>query len=482
MTQPSTLAGLALRVQMPAFPGTTLPDGVRRLVAEGLGGICLFGSNTAAGPDAVAALTRTLHDAGDLVVAVDEEGGDVTRLHARTGSPVCGPATLGALDDPAATFRTARAIGEELAATGVGLDLAPVADVNSNPHNPVIGARSFGAEPELVARHVAAWVLGIQSTGTSACVKHFPGHGDTHADSHRALPTLRVGRAVLEGRELPPFTAAVAAGVAAVMTSHILVPAVDPGRPATLSGPVLRVLRERLGFGGPVVSDALDMAGASGGGRGVPRAAVLAVAAGVDLLCLGPDKDVRLVRAVQDALVRAVRDGELLEERLAEAAGRATALARRPAAAQDEDLRPAPGPGWHRSVARRALQVEGVLPALAGARLVRVDTPPSAAAGEVPWGIPGTVVDAATPGLVQRVEDAAGGRPLVLQTREAHRHPQVVDLVTRLAGRAAGLLVVEWGWPGELPVAVPRVCTHGASVPAREAVEDLLRAETGRTP
>ena len=196
----------------------------------------------------------------------DRRGGRRRHPAARPdGSPVLGPAALGAADDLDLTRDTGRPVGAELAAAGVDLDLAPVADVNSNPDNPVIGTRSFGADPGR-RRHVVAWLLGLQETGVAACVKHFPGHGDTAEDSHLALPTVDADLDVLAERELVPFAAAVEAGVAAVMTSHILVPALDPDLPATLSPRVLALLRERLGFDRRIVTDALDMAGACADG------------------------------------------------------------------------------------------------------------------------------------------------------------------------------------------------------------------------
>ncbi len=321
------LDALALRVLLPAFPGTTLAPDVLALLEEGLGGLCLFGANTADGPDAVAAYTASVRAVSPgAVVAVDEEGGDVTRLHVPDGSPVLGPLALGAADDLALTRAVGRAIGLDLAALGITLDLGPVADVNSNPDNPVIGTRSFGTTPARVAEHVAAWTQGLQSAGVAGCAKHFPGHGDTAEDSHLALPVLAADLATLADRELVPFRAAVEAGVAAVMTSHVVVPALDADLPATLSAPVLGLLRDRLGFRGVVVSDALDMAGASGG-RGIPEAAVLSLAAGADLLCLGADNTVAEVREVQAAIVAAVAGGRLDEERLAEAAKAVSGLA-----------------------------------------------------------------------------------------------------------------------------------------------------------
>ena len=291
-----TLDSLALRVLLPSFAGTTVPADVLRLLEEGLGGLCLFGSNTADGPDAVAAYTADVRSVSPgAVIAVDEEGGDVTRLHVPDGSPVLGPLALGAADDLALTRAVGRAIGLELAAVGITLDLGPVADVNSNADNPVIGTRSFGSSASEAAAHVAAWTVGLQSAGVAACAKHFPGHGDTAEDSHLALPVLNVDMSMLAARELVPFVAAIEAGTAAVMTSHVVVPALDPALPATLSAPILGLLRDRLGFRGVIVSDALDMAGASAA-RGIPEAAVLSIAAGADLLCIGADNSVEQVR------------------------------------------------------------------------------------------------------------------------------------------------------------------------------------------
>ena len=177
-----------------------------------------------------------------------------------------------------------------------------------------------------MARHTAAWVEGLESTGVAACAKHFPGHGDTVVDSHHGLPHVDVPLDVLHERELVPFRAAVEAGVSSVMTSHIIVSALDPHRPATFSHRVLGMLRDELRFDGVVVSDALDMAGASGH-TGIPEAAVRALDAGVDLLCLGSRTEQERYAEVHAAVVAAVRSGRLRGERVAEAAGRVRALA-----------------------------------------------------------------------------------------------------------------------------------------------------------
>src|SRR3954452_11730177 len=247
----------ALRVLLPSFPGTSLPHDALPLLEEGLGGLCLFGSNTSDGPEAVAAYTARVRSVSpDAVVAVDEEGGDVTRLHIPDGSPVLGPLALGAAADLGLTRAVGRAIGLELAAVGITLDLGPVADVNSNPDNPVIGTRSFGASASDVAGQVAAWTTGLQSAGVAACAKHFPGHGDTRDDSHLALP-------VLDAPPDPaPFGAAIEAGARAVMTAHIVVAPDDV--PATVSPRMLVTLRHELGFEGLVLTDALEMQGLAG--------------------------------------------------------------------------------------------------------------------------------------------------------------------------------------------------------------------------
>ena len=469
-----TASTLALQVLMPAFTGPTLPDEWAELLGRGLGSICLFGSNIGDG-SGVRALTDAIHAANPAcVIATDEEGGDVTRLHALAGSPVLGAAALGAVHDVALTRAVGRMVGADLVAAGIDLAIAPVADVNSNPDNPVIGTRSFSSDPGVAAAHVSAWVHGLQDTGVAACVKHFPGHGDTGEDSHLTLPVVDAPLETLRRRELVPFAAALAAGARTVMTSHIVVPALDPELPATLSPAVLGLLREELGFRGVIVTDALDMAGAlvpeegasrSGASRGIPGAAVLSLLAGADLLCLGADKSVRLVDEIQAAIVAAVDSGRLPLARLEQAAERVAGLRTSGAAAAGEatagDVRLA-------EAAAAALLVEGTLPDLAGARVVTIETAANIAVGDVPWGLrPDEVV---RPG-----QEAAYHGPVVIQVRDAHRRPEVGATVDALVAAASGAVVVEWGWPGRWDRPVPRICTRGYSRPGAEAVTDLLR-------
>ncbi|HYL08772.1 MAG TPA: glycoside hydrolase family 3 N-terminal domain-containing protein, partial [Candidatus Udaeobacter sp.] len=277
----SSAEQLALQCLLPGFVGTTAPEWILRRAADGLGGAVLYARNIES-REQVARLSASLHrERAQLLIAIDEEGGDVTRLEARTGSSYPGNLALGVAGDTKLTRDVAAAIGAELAAAGVDLDFAPDADINSNPLNPVIGVRSFGADTAVVAANVAAWIEGLQGSGVAACAKHFPGHGDTSVDSHVSLPSVSEDPHV---RALEPFKAAIAAGVKAVMSAHIVVPSID-GAPATISHRIMTgLLRDELGFKGLAVSDGLEMR-ALMNARSLVDNAVLALAAGCDALC-----------------------------------------------------------------------------------------------------------------------------------------------------------------------------------------------------
>jgi beta-N-acetylhexosaminidase len=209
----TALTRLADGILMPPFYGPAAPPWVLDALADGLAGVVLFGSNVADGPQPLRELTGSMLSAApDALIAIDEEGGDVTRLWYASGSPYPGNAALGAADDTEMTREVYRSIGADLAGLSINLNLAPCLDVLAEPENPVIGTRAFGMTAELVARHGVAAVLGLQSAGVAACVKHFPGHGSTLADSHATLAVVTDGWAE---RDLPPFTAAIEAGTAA---------------------------------------------------------------------------------------------------------------------------------------------------------------------------------------------------------------------------------------------------------------------------
>ncbi|MFF2382995.1 glycoside hydrolase family 3 protein [Streptomyces sp. NPDC058108] len=498
------LARDALTVLQPGFTGTTAPDWLLRRLGEGLNSVGLFGRNIVS-PGQLAALTAQLRaERDDVLVAIDEEGGDVTRLEVRTGSSYPGNHALGAVDDVELTREVASALGRRLAACGVNLNWAPSADVNSNPGNPVIGVRSFGADTGLVARHTAAYVTGLQSAGVAACTKHFPGHGDTAVDSHHALPRIDADLPVLQARELAPFRAAIAAGTRAVMSAHILVPALDPDRPATLSRRILTgLLREELGYEGLIVTDGMEMQ-AIAATYGIERGSVLAIAAGADAICVGGGlADDETVRRLRDALVSAVRTGELAEERLADAAARVRALARWTSAASARDARGAgaangtadgsredDAAGIGLTAARRALRVTSSAPyvPLDGAPYVAALTPVAniAVGDETPWGVaaelarlvPGTETGGFTgDDAAARVLAAAGSRRIVAVVRDEHRHAWMATALDTLLAARPDTVVVEMGVPQAPPRGAPHIATYGAArVCGRAAAEVIAGA------
>jgi beta-N-acetylhexosaminidase len=256
-----------------------------------------------------------------LFVTVDQEGGRVQRLGPPNYPKRPSARQIGADGSPDIARAAAHALGKELRGLGFNGDFAPVLDVNNNPRNPVIGDRSYSDDPSVVAALGAAAVRGFQEdAGIWACGKHFPGHGDTETDSHHALPRIPHDRARLDTVELGPFRAAIDAGLAAVMTSHILFPALDPTLPATLSPAILTgLLREELGFEGLIVTDDLEMKGVADG-WGAPEAAVLAVLAGADILLCCHTWTTQA--AIYAALVRAVETGRITEERIDQSTAR----------------------------------------------------------------------------------------------------------------------------------------------------------------
>jgi beta-N-acetylhexosaminidase len=294
---------LAGQLVVGGFEGTTLPDSYARALREGRrAGAIFFKHNVAGGPLQVAALARALHAAsatrGVPLVGVDQEGGRVARL----GEPllrVPPMRTVASWSDTALAERIARTVGGELAALGFTIDFAPVLDVNTCASNPVIGDRSFGDDADSCARFGAAWIRGLQSAGLLACGKHFPGHGDTARDSHVDLPSVDRPRERLEAVELVPFRAAVAAGVASMMTAHVVYTALDPSVPGTLSPAICTRLRESIGFRGMLVSDDLEMQ-AIAACWSIEDAAVAAITAGCDalLVCWSQEKQERAVDAI----------------------------------------------------------------------------------------------------------------------------------------------------------------------------------------
>jgi beta-N-acetylhexosaminidase len=310
------LATQLAQLLLVGFPGTTAGPASRRLVDRGVGGLLLFRRNVASAGQVKALVAELRARAAiPLEVAVDQEPGlRVARLAGIVrGVP---PARRLGRMPPDRVYRYGLATGRDLAALGVTADLAPVLDVTGASWDGVIGDRSFGADPATVSRAAVAFLRGLAAGGVAPVGKHFPGHGATSVDSHRRLPVVSGTAAGLAARDLVPFRAAIRAGLDAVMVGHLVVRAVDPRAPATLSPAVVGgLLRGRLGFGGLVVSDALEM-GAVAASWPLPVAAERALAAGVDQLVLS---DHGRVPAVLDHLERAVAAGRVSRARVGDA-------------------------------------------------------------------------------------------------------------------------------------------------------------------
>lgn len=310
------------------YPGAEPDAGLRSLVEDGVGGVILFKRNVEAAEQVARVLHQLKAEApGPLLAAVDQEGGRVARLRGPPFTALPPMREVGTRGDAALARRVGRLLAFEVRAVGFDLDFAPVLDVDTNPHNPVIGDRSLHHDAGEVARLGVALAQGLEEGGVASCAKHFPGHGDTATDSHLDLPSLPHSLERLHRVELLPFAAYAKAGLASVMTAHVVFEALEARRPATMSRMALHgLLREGLGFEGVVVSDDLEMR-AIADHFSVERAAVEGLAAGVDLFLVCHQEAVQ--RRAIEAVVRAVERGEVSRERLDEARARVRALVRR---------------------------------------------------------------------------------------------------------------------------------------------------------
>ncbi|HTU76446.1 MAG TPA: glycoside hydrolase family 3 N-terminal domain-containing protein [Trebonia sp.] len=487
-----SLATLADAVLIPPFYGTTPPEWILDALGRGLAGVTLFGNNVTGDISSLTAALRAAAGA-EPVIAIDEEGGDVTRVAYAKGSPYPGNAALGVVDDVALTRDVYAAMGADLHRLGINTNLAPCADVLARDGSPVIGTRSFGPDPLLAARHVAAAVEGLQAAGVAACAKHFPGHGSTSADSHRVLATISGSLAEIRRRDLPPFEAAITAGTWCLMPGHLRVPELTGDLPATLSpAAVTGLLRGELGFTGTVICDALEMKAASAV-FGIPEAAVLAVIAGVDLLCLGRDTDEEMYQAVRVALADAVTSGRLPGSRLEDAAARVAALRAR---LQEARVARPDGPAGDGPAgdglasdsiglvaARRALHGSGSIPArLADPLVIEVEPEENIAAGRFTWGFshwsavrridPADANGSGDGAALADIVHAAAGRSLVLAVRDA---ASALPLVTGLLSARPDMIIVEMGVPSWTPPeGTPYLATYGASRACALAAAEAL--------
>lgn len=342
------------------FEGHTLPEDVREdLQAGRCGGVVLFARNIAT-PEQVRALCAEVYAAANEghqplpFVGVDQEGGRVQRVREpMTRWPAMGK--VGATRQVEWAAQVGEALGLELDALGFNLNFAPVVDLDTHPDNPIIGDRSFGADPELVSRMAGAFVAGQTIAGVVSCAKHFPGHGDTTVDSHLALPVVDHPLEFLRKRELVPFARLIAAGIPMIMTAHLRIPAIDTVHPMTLSeSGIGQLLRVRMRYNGVVVSDDLEMAGVADH-YSIEECITLGLRAGVDLFLVCRDRE--KARRAWDRLQALTHGHALDRERLQQAVGRVLALKKawlRPWAPEDTPLSDLPLDA-HRTLVERIL-------------------------------------------------------------------------------------------------------------------------------
>jgi beta-N-acetylhexosaminidase len=494
-----------------SFDGTDeLPDELKQVMQrQHVGGVILFRHKNISTLSKLRALTsalqRTARDSGQppLLIAVDQEGGQLMAIG--DGTPFPGNMALGATRSEKLAYSTGQALGRELSALGINVDFAPVCDVNNNPRNPVIGTRSFGEDPRLVAKLSAAMIRGLQSAGVAATAKHFPGHGDTAADSHRGAPVLKHDRRRIYSLELVPFRSAISSKVRLVMPGHIIMPALNGGSaevPATVSAEILQgLLRRKMQFKGVVVSDALDMH-ALEQGSGYVAEAMAAVHAGIDLLLF--NHSLERVEPAWANLVQAVRRG-LLSEAAARASARRILELKKWIAKQDHCHHEVVGCQEHQQlaqqIARKSITLvrndDGELPLrVSPATTIAVAVPlpddltPADTSSYVKIGLADSLrrhhaeITAFTFGLnpdaeelSQLQEKLAKFDVLIVGTINAAEHRGQAELVKKLIGQSRRVITVAMRMPYDLAAysaARTHICTYSILPPSMEALADAI--------
>ncbi len=487
------------------FDGTSLSPDLQRMITEyHVGGIIIFPHNLSTLSDLAMLVSQAQQAAVanephiPLFVAADQEGWPIWRL---PGGATVFPSNmaLGATHSEEDARLMAQVMAAEMKALGINMNLAPVMDVNSNPANPIIGTRSFGSSPNLVSLLGTAMIETYQSHGVVATAKHFPGHGDTSVDSHLELPTIEHDLARLEAVELPPFEAAISAGVDCIMTAHLYVPALDSeiDQPATLSPPVLQgLLREQMGFQGLIATDSLGMLGITSR-YDLPTATTLAFQAGADLLLFGhdPGHPPSEQRAAYEQLLNLVKAGSIPTSRLDDSVRRIlrVKLRRGILAWKAEDLDRAlesVGRPEHRAAARHVAldsvtlvrDDSGLLPLTPEVPILVIYPRGAASLGQAisqhaPQAALLEVSEEPTWREVVRAMDLADHAQLVLVgTRNAQQHPGQAQLVqTLLPGRP--VVVVALDLPYDLlsfPEVPTYLATYGRATVLLEALADVL--------
>lgn len=451
-----------LKLLSPGFGGTSLPDYIKAALENGLGAITLFGSNTPDLETTARVVSKIREYNPNCLVSIDEEAGDVTRIWAQSGSPFPSPYLLGRIDDERLTEEVFFSMGSYLSEAGINLTFGPVLDLVVQAKNPIIGVRSFGEDQNLVAKHGLAAIKGLTKAGVKACPKHFPGHGNTIADSHHGLPRINSSFNQLKTADLIPFFSAIRYSVPAMMVGHLVVDDFDT-LPATLSSRWNReYLRDELGFGGVIVTDALDM-GALGGLGKIAKSAISAVKAGADLLCLSGIGDQSLILEQIQAEF-SLNSDEILLAQIEESASRISGLVGQAHKVTGQ-------------VSFSLKQIKAGFEQTGNAKvdkssvaILSLEADPTVAAGKITWGLENAMIE-----LGCQIKEFDLAATQVIQFRDAWRDPVILGRLEMLRREYPNALFVDFGWPTREFNAPNLLRTFGASrIQAAAAAELLL--------
>lgn len=467
---------LILSTFSPGFGGTSIPEWIKPWLDNGLGSITLFGSNTPTLESTHQLIQELRSYNEDLVIAIDEEGGDVTRLFVREGSRYPTPALLGKCDDEELTYSSYRSLGTLLRELGVNLSYAPVADVVAVHNNPIVGVRSFGTTADLVSRHVVQAVAGLQDSGVGACIKHFPGHGAVVEDSHHSLPRIKMSKADYEAGHVSPFRNAIARGVSAVMVGHLVVDELDAHKPASLSSKVQgEYLRGSLGFKGLIVTDALDM-GALGGVPRIHESALQALLAGSNLLCFsGLGDQSQIVEASFVRIKDALKSGEIKSDYLAGIASPVRDFNSKILVSTEEKSEvdfDNLALGMHKSGSVNIKSPD--------INLIEIGTKPTIAAGDVSWGIHRELRAAGVKFEIHASDSESAlksEKQLVVAFRDAYRDSQLLATLQNLQKRKPDAIFIDMGWPTLEFNPKNLIRSYGSSAIVSRVVVSIMNSE-----
>ena len=492
------------QVMIIGFDGTVVDDELRQMICDyHIGGVVLFARNIQS-PQQVAGLTNDLQKTAissgnpGLFIAIDQEGGRVARLTEDTGfTDIPGAMAIGATDDPANAKIAAQIIAHEMKAVGLNADFAPDLDVNNNPANPVIGVRSFGSDPNKVAKFGVAFIDGLQSEGVLAFGKHFPGHGDTGVDSHIDLPIVPHDRSRLETVEFVPFKAAIQDNVAGIMSAHVTFPVIDPtpGMPATLSKPVLTdLLRNGMGYDGLIITDSLEMGALASNGYPVPMAAVKAFEAGADLLLF--NRDFSQHKQAYNDLLTKVETDEISEQRFDASVQRILSVkaqyniinpTRIPNLKEvGKDTATAENHALALDLARKSITLlkddAKLLPLKSGEPLVVIETPAAKGLGKLLDATTFEIANDPDPhAIASAFSIASEGRKVVIAATDVVFYAGQVKLVAELLKENQNIIIVSVRTPYDISV-LPNVSTvlasYGSNPSTLQAIADVLTGKT----